>query len=162
MIRSPLFIRNFVFGVEDGLSSTVGLLSGIAVAGILREQILLTGAVLIFVEAFSMGIGSFLSESSVEEYEKQTYAPPGAPIIGATVMFFSYLVAGLIPLAPYFFLFPDAALSFSVALALIALYVLGTIEGRVSRADIKKSALRMVLVGGLAVLVGILVGALLK
>ena len=48
-----LYIRNFVFGVEDSLASTVGLLSGIATAGVNASTIVVTGAVLIFVEAFS-------------------------------------------------------------------------------------------------------------
>ena len=54
------YLRAFVFGVEDSLASTVGLLSGIAIAGAGRETILMTGIVLIFVEAFSMAIGDFL------------------------------------------------------------------------------------------------------
>ncbi len=69
--RDDSFIRNFVFGVEDSLVSTVGLLSGIAVAGIGRSDIVVTGVVLISVEVFSMGVGSFLSERSAEEYVLQ-------------------------------------------------------------------------------------------
>jgi len=65
-----VYVRNFVFGVEDSLVSTVGLLSGIASAGASTATIFLTGTVLIFVEAFSMAVGSYLSEESVEEYEK--------------------------------------------------------------------------------------------
>src|SRR5262245_46938731 len=62
------YFRNFVFGVEDSLVSTVGLLSGVAIAGLAREEIFLTGVILIFVEAVSMAAGSFLSESSAEEF----------------------------------------------------------------------------------------------
>ena len=60
------YLRNFVFGVEDSLVSTVGLLSGIAIAGMNRESIFATGVVLIFVEAVSMAAGSFLAETSAE------------------------------------------------------------------------------------------------
>lgn len=34
------FLRTFVFGVEDSLVSTVGLLSGIAIAGVSQKAIL--------------------------------------------------------------------------------------------------------------------------
>ena len=68
---SALLVRNFVFGIEDSLVSTVGLLSGVAVAAVPRETIILIGVVLILVEAFSMAVGSFLSEQSTEEYVRQ-------------------------------------------------------------------------------------------
>ena len=54
------YYRNFVFGVEDSLVSTVGLLSGISIAGVTNKTIIMTGVILIFVEAVSMGAGSFL------------------------------------------------------------------------------------------------------
>ena len=56
------YFSSFIFGVEDSLVSTVGLLSGVAVAGVNRSGIFVTGVILIFVEAFSMGVGNFLSE----------------------------------------------------------------------------------------------------
>ena len=57
------YVRSFAFGVEDGLVSTVGLLAGVSTADVSRRDILITGAILIVVEAFSMATGSFLSES---------------------------------------------------------------------------------------------------
>jgi hypothetical protein len=54
-----LYTRNFIFGSEDSLVSTVGLLAGIVSAGIERKEIIISGIVLICVEAFSMSIGSF-------------------------------------------------------------------------------------------------------
>ena len=54
-----IFVRNFIFGVEDSLVSTLGFLAGIAVAGIATRELVTSGIVLILVEAFSMGVGSF-------------------------------------------------------------------------------------------------------
>src|SRR3989344_3129963 len=62
-----LYVRNFIFGAEDSLVSTVGLLSGVAIGGVAKVDILLPGMVLIFVEAFSMAVGSFLAEFSVRK-----------------------------------------------------------------------------------------------
>ncbi len=66
---TELYLRNIIFGISDSLVSTVGLLAGIDAAGTPRQAILLTGIVYAFVEAFSMAVGSFLSEQSAEEYE---------------------------------------------------------------------------------------------
>ena len=158
-LRSALFLRNLVFGVEDGLVSTVGLLSGIAIAGVARETILLTGIVLIFVEAFSMAAGSFLSEASVEEMDGGEDDTRGSITAGA-IMFAAYFFAGLIPLFPYAIFEVTEAFPFSVFLSVAALFILGYWSGRNTKLAWRKAA-RMALVGGLAIVVGVFAGTIL-
>lgn len=157
---SSIYFRNLIFGVEDGLVSTVGLLSGIAIAEVPRETIILTGMVLIFVEAISMAAGSFLSEASVEELDKKARTGSGESLKAGLTMFASYFVAGLIPLAPYVYL-GEEAFRYSILASLAALLLLGAWSGTLSRAGIIRSALRMAIVGGLAVAVGVGAGSLL-
>lgn len=157
---SSIYFRNLVFGVEDGLVSTVGLLSGIAIADVPRETIILTGIVLVFVEAISMAAGSFLSEASVEELDLKRRTGAGESLKAGLTMFFSYFVAGFIPLVPYIFMGEDA-FSRSIMASLIVLFLLGAWSGRLSRAGIVRSALRMTIIGGLAVAVGVTAGAFL-
>jgi len=152
------YFRNFIFGVEDSLVSTVGLVSGIAIAGLPREAIFTTGVILILVEAVSMAAGSFLSESSAEEYETQQEATGSQNIRAASIMFVSYALSGFVPLAPYLFLPVSYAFPLSIALAVAALSVLGLVSARISRAGYIKSAFRMALVGGVAILVGVVAG----
>lgn len=158
--RTASYVRNFVFGVEDSLVSTVGLLSGIASGGVSQKTIFLTGTVLIFVEAFSMGIGSFLSEESAEEYLHRREAPLRHTLLDAIIMFISYFVAGFIPLAPYFFLGGGESIWVSIGISLVALFVLGLTSGRLFRISIFKSGVRMLIIGGLAIAVGMAVGGL--
>ena len=155
-------LRNLVFGVEDSLVSTVGLLSGVAIAGVARETILLTGVVLIFVEAFSMAAGTFLSEASEEDFLRIKTLSGRSSFIDGVVMFISYFISGFIPLSPYLFFSDGAAFHVSIGGSLIALLLLGLWGGHVSKASIWKSALRMFLVGGLAILVGIGAGQLVS
>lgn len=156
-----LFVRNIVFGVEDSLVSTVGLLSGIAVTGMPQSSIFNTGIILIFVEAFSMAAGSFLTEHSAEGYINQEEPPFGRAIIGGIVMFFSYFISGFVPLLPYLFTSPALALSYSVTLSLIALLVLGFVSGYIAHMNRARHALRMALIGGLAIALGIFVGTII-
>lgn len=158
--QGALYIRNFVFGVEDSLVSTVGLLSGIAIAEVPRETIFLTGAVLIFVEAFSMAVGSFLSEHSAEDYLEQAETPHKSAVIAGGIMFISYFLSGFIPLFPYIVMPTEPALLVSVGLSLLALFLLGALGGKISRVNILRSALRMLLIGGIAIAVGVAVGKL--
>lgn len=155
-------LRNFTFGVEDSLASTVGLLSGVASAGMGRSAVVITGLVLIFTEALSMGIGSFLSEMSVHQLTRHTDAPAKRTIHGALVMFFSYLVAGLIPLSPYTILEPSQALWFSILLSLIALFILGVINAYIAKIPMLYQGVRMLLLGGAVAISGIIVGYLLR
>ncbi|MEX0933649.1 MAG: VIT1/CCC1 transporter family protein [Candidatus Paceibacterota bacterium] len=157
-----LLIRNTIFGVEDSLVSTVGLLSGIAVAGVPTETIILTGIILIFVEALSMGAGSFLSEQSVQEYALGNHNGSITAIRGGIIMFFSYFLAGFIPLSPYLFLPSTEALLSSVGISLLALFLLGAVFARLFKAKIVGSGVRMLVVGGLAILIGILIGGFVQ
>lgn len=154
----PLYFRNFIFGVEDSLVSTVGLLAGIAIGGVSRETIFLTGAVVILVEAFSMAAGSFLVESSMEEYTHKRDKNE-RPVWGGVVMFFSYVIAGLIPLASYIIFVENMmALSMSAVTSLIALFILGLVGGSLSHVNIVRRGIRMMFVGGIAIGAGVVAG----
>lgn len=152
------YIRNFIFGVEDSLVSTVGLLSGVAVAGMSPQHIFLTGLILIFVEACSMSAGSFLSEASAEEYLHQKETSSSHSYSAALIMFFSYVLSGFIPLLPYV-LFPlHIALPVSIGASVITLGVLGCISARLSSTNYLKSVVRMMGIGGIAILIGVVIG----
>ncbi len=153
------YFRNFIFGVEDSLVSTVGLLSGVAIAGLPKESIFLTGIILIFVEAISMSAGSFLSESSAEEYESHASTTSKRSYFAAAVMFVSYFISGFIPLAPYVFFAGAVAFWVSIGVSIAALLLLGIIGAKISRVSVVKNAIRMVFIGGLAIAVGALVGS---
>src|SRR3989338_2274731 len=155
------YFRNFIFGVEDSLVSTAGLLSGVAIAGVERETILLTGAALIFVEAFSMAAGSFLSETAAEEYSTRRSAIASSSLLAGSIMFASYFVAGFIPLFPYVVIAGDSAFPLSIAASVGGLFRLGLASGAISKSALVRGALRMAVVGGVAIAVGVTVGSLL-
>lgn len=155
------YFRNFIFGVEDSLVSTVGLLAGVAAAQAPKETILTTGTILIFVEALSMGVGSFLSEASAEEYRAEIGGKKKSAK-AAVIMFSSYFLAGFIPLSPYIFLPVQIAFWVSIAVSIAALFFLGLTSGRISRSSLWKTGLRMAVLGGLAIIVGVVVGTVLK
>ncbi|MDP1722721.1 MAG: VIT1/CCC1 transporter family protein [Candidatus Gottesmanbacteria bacterium] len=156
-LQNAAYIRNFVFGVEDSLVSTVGLLSGIAVGGVERSQIILTGIVLLFVEAFSMAMGSLLSEQSAQEYLSRKEVSMRASATDSVIMFVSYFLAGLITLAPYFTMESKSALPISIALSLGSLFLLGIVSAKIFGINILKSGIRTLAMGGFAILVGVLV-----
>ncbi|MEK6940257.1 MAG: VIT1/CCC1 transporter family protein [Nanoarchaeota archaeon] len=68
-------IRDFVFGMEDGLVSNLGLVLGVYVGGGDAFTIILAGFASMFTGAFSMSAGSYLSSKSQREvYEHEIEA----------------------------------------------------------------------------------------
>ncbi|MDP2656633.1 MAG: VIT1/CCC1 transporter family protein [bacterium] len=60
-------VREVVFGMEDGMVSTMGAITGIAVATGNPFVVLVSGFVIISVESISMGVGSYLSNKSEKD-----------------------------------------------------------------------------------------------
>jgi VIT1/CCC1 family predicted Fe2+/Mn2+ transporter len=154
---TPEYFRNFIFGAEDSLVSTVGVLFGIASAsGYNKDQILLTGLVLVAVEALSMGVGIFLTETETHEVDvKHTHRD--SPLFGAIIMFFSYVVFGLVALSPFIFLEPSLGRFISLGFTIIALFSLGYLPTKSY-----KAAVRMVVIAGIAVSIGFLIASILS
>lgn len=153
-------MRNFIFGVEDSLVSTVGLLSGVATAGSSKAAIIMTGVVLIFVEAFSMAVGSYLAERATQEYGKKSVGSLRNTVISSAIMLGSYFGAGLVPLAPYLLAPTKYAFYYSIIASLLALGALGLVSAKALNLSLVHNAIRMFLMGGFAIALGVFVGAL--
>ncbi|HEX9264338.1 MAG TPA: VIT1/CCC1 transporter family protein [Candidatus Binatia bacterium] len=67
MIESRSRIREFVFGIQDGLISTVGLLAGVQGATENNIVVIVTGLTAMFSGAISMAAGSYLSSAAQKD-----------------------------------------------------------------------------------------------
>lgn len=157
-----IYIRNISFGIADSLVSTVGLLSGISISGTPRSIIIVTGIVYAFVEAFSMAVGSFLSEQSTREFEQKNEVRSMQPVIGSVTMFAAFVFSSLIPILPYFFVDSSYAIWISIFLSIAALFLVGMIIARVSHTRILNHGVKMMVLGGAAIIIGVVVGKLVK
>lgn len=209
-------LKEVVFGMEDGMVSTLGSITGIAIGSQNYSMVILAGVVIISVESISMGIGSYVSNLSHEEmnlrkikeereelknfpeeekeelyhmYLKDGWSQnlalqmseeaSGNPELilkemtthelritgeesvsakGGFYMFFAYIVGGLVPLFSYFIFPIKTALPLSIVITLIGLFALGMGTTKFTKEPILKSSLRMLLMGGLALGVGLLAG----
>lgn len=71
-IERKIRAREFVFGIQDGLISTVGLLTGVSVATQNRWTVLVTGIAAAVTGGISMATGSFLSSKTEKDlFEKE-------------------------------------------------------------------------------------------
>lgn len=155
----PDYLRSIVFGLQDSLVSTTGVVAGISTGVSDPKIILLAGLVAVAVEALSMGAGQYLSERSVHQLEKNH---TDNLIVGASLMFLSYAVAGVVPIAPVLFLPYPGSILLSVTFALFALFLVGFLTGRFLNVSALRNGVTMLFVGGLATVLGVIVGIILK
>lgn len=71
---SSALIRELVFGMEDGMVSTLGAITGIATSTNSHFFVVLSGSVIIAVESISMAVGSYLSNKSEQAIDERIIA----------------------------------------------------------------------------------------
>jgi len=154
------YFRSTVFGFQDALVSTTGIVVGISVGVSDKHFIILSALVTISVEALSMGAGQYLSEKSVHDLPNNHHRDN--LFIGSLIMFLSYLIGGLIPILPIFFTSPPLNSILSIIFAFIGLFLLGFFKAKLFSGKVWRSALEMLAIGGLTTLIGLVVGLIFK
>lgn len=154
------YLQSAVFGVNDALVSTTGVMVGISAGTGDKSIIILAGVVTILVEALSMGSGQYLSLKSAHEYTKTSNQKEA--IISGIVMYLGYIVGGLVPLLPIFFLPVEQSRLAAIVAALLGLLILGYTKGKIVKVSPVRSAIEIFIVGGIATIIGLLVGNVLS
>lgn len=155
------YLRSILFGLQDGLVSTTGVVVGITTGIQDKAIIILAALVALTVEASSMAAGQYSSEKAVHQMDK-TGKHKDNLITGAILMFFSYLIAGMIPILPILLLDLKIAPVISITCAFLALFTLGFIKGKLVEHHALRSAVEMFIIGGIATALGLIVGYFLK
>jgi VIT1/CCC1 family predicted Fe2+/Mn2+ transporter len=155
---SSVYVRTIIFGAIDSLVSTVALLAGIEAGAVSSHVIVLTGVVYVFVEGFSMAIGSFLSEDSAQEYAAKAAIPDNKTIRAGLMMFVSFVLVGFIPIIPYLFFAGHTGLVLSILVSILVLGIFGYAQAKLSALPSAWRVVRMMLLGGFAIIIGITVG----
>lgn len=145
-----------MFGFNDALVSTTGVIVGVSTGTDNKDVVILAGAVTILVEALSMGSGQYLSSRSVHQIEKSDAFR--VPIISGIIMFTAYFLAGLVPLLAIILSPAEYGRTVAIVAALTFLLILGYVKGRIVGVSPVRSALEVFVIGGIATTIGIVVG----
>ncbi len=155
------YIRSAFFGLQDGLVSTTGVVVGISAGVNDKAIVILASLVAVSVEASSMAAGQYSSEKAVHQMDK-TGKHTDSLLVGALIMFFAYLGAGLVPIIPVLLIGPPQSSYVSVALALLGLFIVGFIRGKMTGEKPFHNAMELLFIGGTATAIGLVVGYFLK
>ena len=156
LFSNPFFVRNLIYGIEDSLISTTGMVVGITFAGLPNKHIIIAALVLIFVEATSMSYGAFLAEESFIK-TAQMSEDTAHVVLYAITMLLSYAFAGLIVILPYLLNLKNNYV-YSIGMTVIILFylILWTEGGSLSKASV------LTLIGILILVASIIIGELLR
>jgi vacuolar iron transporter family protein len=155
------YLRSALFGLQDGLVSTTGVVVGISTGVAQKEIVILAAFVAVTVEATSMAAGQYSSEKAVHQMDK-TGKHTDSLLIGAVIMFFSYFLAGLIPIIPTILFNQSDARILSIIFAFIGLFIVGYVKGKVVEHKPLRSAVELFIIGASATAIGLIVGYFLK
>lgn len=150
------YLQSAMFGFSDALISTTGVIVGISAGTNNKQIVILAGVVTIMVEAISMGSGQYLSLKSSRELSRDYSSR--TPAISGVVMFVAYFLAGLVPLLPVVFLPVETSRVVAIVAALTGLFVLGYFKGKIVKMSPIRSALEILIIGGIATAVGLAAG----
>jgi len=165
-------LREIVFGFQDGIVSTMGVIIGIASGTQNRFTVILAGLVVISVESLSMAAGTYLSSKTEEEFlAHKSKSSPHARLHRQSLkgvksdtffMGLAYILGGSIPLLPYFFVPIKTGIMFSILFSLIGLLSIGVWKAKITKTSPLKGALEMAIISLLAAGVGYLIGKLVS
>ncbi len=123
------YIKDIIYGANDGIITTFAVVAGSMGAGLSVEVILILGFASLLADGFSMGASNFLgSRSEREVMQADGLAYVKSVITPAVFTFFSFIIAGSLPLLPFVF---GGGESFTLAIVTtgIALFAVGSSLG---------------------------------
>jgi VIT1/CCC1 family predicted Fe2+/Mn2+ transporter/rubrerythrin len=213
-------IKEVVFGAQDGIVSTVALVTAISSSVANNDTVIIAGLAGVLAGMISMATGTYLGSKAEKEVfqaeieneareleenpaeemaelvflyhkqgmdyheakemaehiasdrdlwlrtlvEKELGIDPDLtsnPLKDALAMGTTFVFAGFIPIIPYLFTTGFAAMSFSISAALLTLFGLGIVKGRIVQKNPLLQGLGVLLIGVAASALGLLIGEIL-
>ena len=155
------YLRSLMFGLQDGIVSTTGVVVGISTGVSDKAIIVLAALVAVTVEASSMAAGQYSSEKAVHQMNKIEKHTDNL-YVGALIMFMAYLMGGSFSIVPIIVFDQPVARVLAIASAFVGLFIIGYIKGYLVEHKPLRRSIELFIIGSIATAVGIVVGYLLK
>lgn len=154
----PSLLKAAVYGANDGIITTFAVVAGAAGAGLSARVVIIMGIANIAADALSMGLGDYLGEKSERRMLKQNGQRVNTEPAWASglLTFLAFMVAGFIPLLPFFgelFGAPierDLEFPISAVATGVGLFIIGASRAIVTGGSWVKNGLEMLGIGAIA------------
>lgn len=155
------YLRSLMFGLQDGIVSTTGVVIGISVGVNDKPIIILAALVAVTVEASSMAAGQYSSEKAVHQMDKEGKHTDSL-LLGALIMFIAYFIGGMFSIVPTIAFGQPEAQLIAVLSAFFGLFLIGYLKGKLVDHHPLRSAVELFLIGAFATIIGLAVGLYFK
>lgn len=150
-------VKASVYGANDGIITTFAVVAGVSGAKLAASIIVILGIANLIADGISMGVSDYLGARAEQDYhEHRGLESDTEPVWHTGLMtFVSFVIAGSVPLLPYFF-----ALIFGIDLASpllisclgtgVALFLVGVARTLVTKGSWWRNGLQVLMVGAAA------------
>ena len=161
MLRSVIakYLPDLIFGANDGVITTLAVVSGVVGASLSPAVILILGFANLLADGFSMGASNVLSRRS---HAGHGNLPPfSVASWHGLATFLGFVIAGVVPLLAYCFPLPKD-IQFEVAglLALGTLFLVGASRAAFTKRAWLPSGMEMLVLGSVAAAIAYGIGAI--
>ena len=164
------WLRAAVLGANDGIVSVAGLVIGVASATDDKIIILVAGLAGVFAGALSMAAGEYVSVGTQRDIEMAAHAkktkkqttddePFSSPWQAAYASAAAFFVGSAIPMIAVMLPLGDATVLITFASVLVALIFTGYLSAKLGGINVRKSIIRNVIGGALAMAVTYAIGS---
>lgn len=160
------YLSPLVYGANDGIITTFAVVSGAAGATLAPEVIIILGIANLFADGFSMGVSSYLSIKSEQEYRDSTedeYSHHN-PTKHGIATFSAFVLAGSLPLLPFLFLEPAADQQFMISAiaTACAFFLVGSLRSYILPKSPWRAGGEMLAIGGFAAVIAFSLGWIVR
>jgi len=144
------YIRDLVYGANDGIITTFAVVAGVAGGELSATAAVVVGAANLAADGLSMGVGNFLAIRAHESARQADNLPEeeAHPWKHGFATFAAFVAAGVVPLIPYVTTVPSQRVfATSCVLTLIALFGVGALRGAVTTDPWWRAGLEMLVLG---------------
>jgi VIT1/CCC1 family predicted Fe2+/Mn2+ transporter len=159
-------IGDLVFGANDGIVTTFAVVSGVTGASLNPRVAIILGVANLVADGIAMGAGNYLGMRSEQEYQASVVGQASEGRLHAVghgaAIFLAFVLAGSVPLIPFFFVSPGWMFPISCAATAATLFAVGSLRTLVTRGRWFLSGLEMLFVGSAAAVAAFLIGHFLR
>ena len=124
------YVGDLVYGANDGILTSFAVVAGVTGGSLSSGIVLIVGLANLFADGLSMGVGNYLSirarESALEQQQRpEEESWPGRHGLAT---FVAFVVAGAVPLLPYFVASAERPFALAAASAMAALFAVWSRE----------------------------------
>jgi len=156
------YIRELVYGANDGVITTFAVVAGVAGGGLPLSAVLIVGAAHLLADGLSMGVGSYLAIRAHESVLESQSLPQqeARPFRHGAATFAAFVAAGCIPLVPYAIPpLPLDRFAASIVLTMLALFTVGALRSMISSVRWWRAGLEMFALGAIVAAVAFASGS---